>query len=106
MNQPMGTVPLSQPTLPAPYTLQQNPQSNIRLQLPAQRNPNPNNIPIQSVQIIEGLDLEFDLRECNELKLRSGCIITLDKDKNLQPEEPHPNKPLTVDDKQGEDTVR
>ncbi len=95
----MGTIPLPQPTLPAPYTLQQNPQNNISLQLPAQPNPNPNNKPIQSEQIIEGLDPEANLRECNELKLIFGCIITPDEDKNLQPEELHPNKPLTVDDK-------
>ena len=43
MNQPVGTIPLPQPTLPS---LQQNPQSNLRLQLPAQPNPNPNNIPV------------------------------------------------------------
>jgi len=46
------------------------------------------------------------LGECNELNLRSGGTIALDKDKTLQPEEVHPNKPLTVDDKQGGDTVR
>lgn len=102
----MGTVPLSQLTLPAPYTLQQNPQSNIQPQLPAQPKPNPNNRPIHLVQIIEGLDPDAELRECNELKLRSGCVIVLDEDKNLQPEELHPNKPLTIDDQQGEDTVR
>ena len=82
----MGTVPMPQPTLLAPYTLQKNPQPNIRPQLLAQPNPNPNNKPIQSIQIIEILDPEVELRECNELKLRSGCIITLDDDKNLQPE--------------------
>ena len=47
-------IPLPQPTLPAPYTLQQNPRTNLRLQLPAQPNPNPNNRPVQSIQIIEG----------------------------------------------------
>ena len=82
-NDAITTTPLSQPTLPTPYTLQQNPQSNIRPQLPAQPNPNANNIPIQSIQIIEGLDPEDELKECNELKLRSGRIITLDKDKYL-----------------------
>jgi len=35
-----------QPTLPA---LQQNPQSNLILQLPAQPNPNPNNRLVKSV---------------------------------------------------------
>jgi len=61
----MGTVPLPQPTLPAPYTLQQNPQPNIWPQLPAQPNMNPNNKPIYLVQIIESLDREVELRECN-----------------------------------------
>lgn len=65
MNQPMGTIPLSQPTLQTPYMLQWNPQSNIKPQLPAQPNPNPNNRLSESVQIIEGLDPEVELRECN-----------------------------------------
>ena len=50
MHQPVGTMPLPQPTLPA---LQQNPQSNLRPQLSAQPNLNPNNRPIQVVQIVE-----------------------------------------------------
>lgn len=45
-NQPMGTIPLHQPTLSTPYTLQQNPQPNIQLQLLAQPNLNPNSTPI------------------------------------------------------------
>ena len=45
-NQPVGSVPFSQPTLPAPYP---NPQTNVRPQLPAQPNPNPNNRPVQTV---------------------------------------------------------
>lgn len=84
----MGTIPLSQPTLPTPHTLQQNPKSNIQPQLLAQPNPNPNNRPIQSVQIIKGLD--------PKLKLRYGRIITPNEDKNLQPENPHLIKPLTI----------
>eukprot|EP00253_Pinus_taeda_P025658 PITA_25658 len=72
MNQPAGTIPLPQPTLPA---LQQNPQPNLRLQLPAQPNPNLNNRPVQSIQIIETPEIGIDLRECNDLQLRSGCII-------------------------------
>eukprot|EP00253_Pinus_taeda_P024783 PITA_24783 len=66
----------------------------------------PKNVYNKPVQIIEGLDLEAELRECNELKLRSRRIIAPDEDKNLQPEEPHPNKTLTVGDQLGEDTVR
>ena len=51
------------------------------------------------------------MRECNELKLRSGCVIAPDEDKNLQLEvkETYPNKPSTVDNQQtkhGEDTVK
>jgi len=107
----MGTIPLPQPTLPTPYMLQQNPQPNIRPHLPAQPNPNPNNRPIQSIQIIEGLNLEIDMRECNELKLSFGCVISPDKDKNLQPKvkETYLNKPSTIDDQQikhGGDIVR
>jgi len=85
-NQPMGIVPLPQPTLPTPYTLQKNPQPNIQPQLPVQPNLNPNNKLIQSVQIIESPDSEVELRECNELKLRSGHVIAPDEDKDMQPE--------------------
>jgi len=60
MNQPVGTIPLPQPTLPA---LQQNPQSNLRPQLPTKPNLNPNNRRVQSIQIIETPELETDLRE-------------------------------------------
>jgi len=60
MNQPTGTIPLPKPTLP---TLQQNLQSNLRLHLSAQPNPNPNNKTVQSVQIFETPELETDLRE-------------------------------------------
>ena len=70
--QPVGSIPFPQPTLPA---LQQNPQPNLRPQLPAQPNPNPNNRPVQSLQIIEPSEIESDLRECNDLQLRSGRII-------------------------------
>lgn len=52
-----------------------------------------------------------ELRECNELKLRSGCVIAPDEDKNMKHEvkEAHPNKPSAVYNQQtkhGEDTVR
>lgn len=102
MNQPARTIPLPQPTLPAPYTLQQNPQSNLRLQLPAQPNPNPNNRPVQSVQMIETLELETDVRECNDLLLRFGCIMETEGDKNAQVENLLPvEQPI-----QEEDVVR
>ena len=58
--QSTGTIPLPQPTLLA---LQQNPQSSLRPQLPAQPNPNPNNRPVQSIQIIDTSEIESDLRE-------------------------------------------
>lgn len=64
MHQRVGTILLPQPTLPA---LQQNPQSNLRPQLPSQPNPNPNNEPVQSVQIVETPEIGADLRECNDL---------------------------------------
>jgi len=54
MHHPVGTIPLPQPTLLA---LQQNPQSNLRPQLPAQPNPNLNNRPVQSLQIIESQEI-------------------------------------------------
>ena len=86
MNQPAGTIPLPQRTLLVPYALQQNPQSNLRPQLPTQPNSNPNNKPIQFVQIIEAPELETELRECNNLQLRSECIIESEGDKNAQVE--------------------
>ena len=42
------------------------------------------------MQIIEGLEPETELRECNELKLRYGWIIELEGDKNIQLEDPLP----------------
>lgn len=50
-------------------------QPNLKPQLPAQPNPNPNNRPVQSLQIIESSEIEPDLQECNDLQLRSGRII-------------------------------
>jgi len=66
MNQPVGTVLLPQPTLPA---LQQNPESNLRPQLPSQPNLNLNNRPVQSIQVIETPEIGTDLRECNDIQL-------------------------------------
>ena len=99
MNRPVGTIPLSQTTVPA---LQQNPYSNLRPQLPAQPKPNPNNRLVQSIQIIETPELETDLRECNKLQLRFGRIIETEGDKNVQVENQLPiEQPL-----QEEDVVR
>jgi len=39
------------------------------------------------VQIIEGLELETKLRECNDLQLRSRQIIEIEGDKNVQIED-------------------
>jgi hypothetical protein len=50
-NQPMGMAPQTQPTLQAPLQLPQNPQSQLRPQLPAQPHPNPNNRPAHSSRL-------------------------------------------------------
>jgi len=86
MNQLARTIPLPQPTLLAPYTIQQNPQSNLRPQLLAQPNPSPNNRSVQYVQIIKTSELETDVRECNDLESRSGHIIETEGDKHVQVE--------------------
>lgn len=56
----MGADPQPQPALSAPYTLQQNSQTLLHPQLLAQPNPNPNNKPIQLVQIIENPEYEIE----------------------------------------------
>ena len=89
MYHPAGTIPLPQPTLPA---LQQNPQSNLRPQLPAQPDPNPNNRQVQSIQIIESPEPGPDLRECNDLQLRSGRIIETEGDKTVDIEDQLPRE--------------
>jgi len=86
---------LSQPTLPA---LQQNPQSNLRSQLPAQPNPNPNNRLVQSVQIIETSEIGADLRECNDLQLRSGHIIETEGEKTTHVENELPRENLSQEE--------
>lgn len=75
-NAPMGTSPQPEPSLSPPYTLQQNPQPLMCPQFLAQPNLNPNNRLVQLVQIIESSDYEIEKKECNELRLRSGRIIT------------------------------
>jgi len=95
MHQPVGTMPLLQPTLPA---LQQNPQSNLILQLPAQPNPNPNNRPVQSLQIVETSEIGADLRECNDLQLRSGRIIETEGDKTTHAENQVPREHLSQEE--------
>ena len=70
--------------------MQQNPQSNLRPQLPAQPNPNPNNRPVQSLKIIESAEIGPELRECNDLQLRSGRIIETEGDKTVHIEDQLP----------------
>ena len=55
--------PQPQPTLSAPYPLQQNPQPLLHPQILAQPNLNPNNESVQLVQIVENLDLETKQKE-------------------------------------------
>jgi len=94
--QPAGSIPFPQLTLPA---LQQNPQPNLRPQLPAQPNPNPNNRPVQSLQIIESSESEPDLKECNDLQLRSGRIIETEGHKKTHIEDQLPiEQPLQPED--------
>jgi hypothetical protein len=113
-NQPMGMVPQAQPTLQAPLQLPQNPQPQMRPQLPAQPNPNPNNRPVQLVQIVENLEGETNSVGCNELRLRSGCVIS-PEESDIHQEQENENdrqttiKPSTVviteETEQGENTV-
>eukprot|EP00253_Pinus_taeda_P025718 PITA_25718 len=79
---------------PRQTALQQNPQSNLRPQLPAQSNPNPNNRPVQALQILETLEEGPDLRECNDLQLRSGRIIQTEGNKTVQIEDQLPREQL------------
>jgi hypothetical protein len=113
-NQPMGMAPQAQPTLQAPLQLPQNPQPQMCPQLPAQPNPNPNNRPVQLVQIVENLEGETNSVGCNELRLRSGHVIS-PEERNIHQEQENENdiqptiKPSTVviteETEQGENTV-
>eukprot|EP00253_Pinus_taeda_P009894 PITA_09894 len=61
----------------------------------SQPNPNPNNRPVQSLQIIETSEIGPDLRECNDLQLRSGRIVETEGDKTVHIEDQLPiEKPL------------
>ena len=66
----------AQPTLQAPLQLPQNPQPQMRPQLPAQPNPNPNNRRVQLMQIVKNLEGETNSVRCNKLRLRLGRIIS------------------------------
>eukprot|EP00253_Pinus_taeda_P033127 PITA_33127 len=77
---------------------EQNPQSNLRPQLPAQPNPNPNNRPVQALQILETPEEGLDLRECNDLQLRSGRIIQTEGNKTVQIEDQLPREHLSQEE--------
>ena len=79
-------------------SLTTNPQSNLRPQIPAQPNPNPNNKPVQSIQIIETSEIGVDLRECNDLQLRSGRIIETEGEKTADIENQLPREHLTQEE--------
>jgi hypothetical protein len=76
--------------LQAPLQLPQNPQPQLRPQLPAQPHSNPNNRPIQLVYIIENVDREINSVGCNKLWLRSGCIIS-PEESNIHQEKENEN---------------
>eukprot|EP00253_Pinus_taeda_P006506 PITA_06506 len=76
----------------------QNPQSNLRPQLPAQPNPNPNNRVVQALQILETLEEGPNLRECNDLQLRSGHIIQNEGNKIVQIEDQLPREHLSQEE--------
>eukprot|EP00253_Pinus_taeda_P035424 PITA_35424 len=60
----------------------------------AQPNPNPNNRPVQSLQIIETSEIRPDLRECSDLQLRSGRVIETEGDKTVHIEDQLPIEQL------------
>jgi hypothetical protein len=91
----MGMSPQTQPTLQAPLQLSQNPQSQLRPQLPAQPNPNPNNIPTQLIQIMENGEGETNLVGCRELQLRSRRIISHEENNIFQEQESEKQPTIT-----------
>jgi hypothetical protein len=111
-NQPMGMAPQTQPTLQAPLQLPQNPQSQLHPQLPAQPHPNPNNRPTQLIQIMENGEGETNSVGCNELRLRSGRIISPEEN-NVSQEQENEKQPaitpstvvITEEIEQGGNTV-
>eukprot|EP00253_Pinus_taeda_P006222 PITA_06222 len=64
----------------------------------AQPNPNPNNRPVQELQILETPEEGPDLRECNDLQLRSGCIIQTQGNKTVQIENQLPREHLSQEE--------
>ena len=110
-NLPMGTWAQTQPTLTAPYQVQQNPQPIICPQLPAQPNHKDNNRLVQLIQIIENPDSETEKKECNELRLRSGLVISPKEDTSLPqieseiPTVPKQSTMMEIEIEQGRDIV-
>jgi hypothetical protein len=94
-HQPMGMSPQTQPTLQAPLQLSQNPQSQLRPQLPSQPNPNTNNIPTQLIQIMENGEGETNLVGCRELQLRSRQIISHEENNIFQEKESEKQPTIT-----------
>ena len=75
-NQPMEMTSQTQPPLQTPLPF---PQSQLCPQLPTQPHLNPNNRPAHLVQIMESGEGEINSVGCNELQLRSGRIISPEK---------------------------
>eukprot|EP00253_Pinus_taeda_P025356 PITA_25356 len=89
----------SNPPYPQPYW-QNNPYPP-QWTLPtsqAQPNPNPNNRLVQALQILETPEEGPDLRECNDLQLRSGRIIQTKGNKTVQIEDQLPREHLSQEE--------
>jgi hypothetical protein len=87
----MGMTSQTQPPLQTPLPF---PQSQLHPQLPTQPHPNPNNRPAQLVQIMETGEGEINSVGCNEIRLRSGRIIS--PEQNHVPQEHGNEKKLAV----------
>jgi hypothetical protein len=92
----MGMAPQTQPMLQDPLQLPQNPQSQLRPQLPTQSHPKPNNIPTHLIHIMENGEEETNSVGCNKLRLRSGCIISPEENNVFQEQEKENNKQLAI----------
>lgn len=78
----MGVCSQPQPTFPSPF---QNSHPLVHAQLLAQTSLNPNNnILVEYVQILEGSNNETEPVKCNEIPLRSRCIISTEEKKKLE----------------------
>jgi hypothetical protein len=109
-NQPMGMTSQTQPPLQNPLPF---PQSQLHPQLPAQPHPNPNNRTAQLVQIMESGEGEINSVGCNELRLRSGSIISpkqndvpQEQGNEKQPAITPPTMVITEEIRKGRNTVK